>query len=421
MTEGQPKKNSRNASMLIIFMTVFIDLLGFGIIIPLTPYLARHFSASPFQIGFLMSIYSIMQFLFSPFWGGWSDKIGRRPIILLSLLGGAGSYLVFGFATNFWTLVVARGLAGLFGGNISAAHAYIADITTEKDRSKGMGMLGAAFGLGFIFGPLIGGLLGIWGQSLGAEPPFGVSFSAIGAALFCLLNFTFAYFKLGESLDKTKASESHAESSRFKHIWQVMRRPIMGPLILSYLLSGLAMSQMESMLIPYMSDTFGWDMRTSSYGFAYIGVIMVITQGMLIRKMTAKFGDPLTLSAGLILFALSLAAIPMSPTIAAMGVAMTVLAVGNGFIRPPNLSMVSKLSSSDQGMTMGVANSMAALGRIFGPVFGGFCYQHFGKSVPFFSASILVVLGYLVLLPVFAKLPGRKNVDLQVVESKASQ
>ena len=161
----------KDKRLLIIFVTVFIDLVGFGIIIPMNPYLAKAFGASAFEVGLLMSSYSLMQFLFSPVWGQLSDRIGRRPVILISLVGGAASHLGFAFATSFWMLVLARSLAGLFGGNLSAAMAYIADITPEKDRSKGMGLIGAAFGLGFILGPLIGYVFSRVGLQLGDHPP----------------------------------------------------------------------------------------------------------------------------------------------------------------------------------------------------------------------------------------------------------
>src|SRR6185312_15700921 len=189
----------KDKRLLIIFLTVFIDLVGFGIIIPMNPYLAEAFGASPFQVGLLMSVYSLMQFIFSPFWGQLSDRVGRRPVILISLLGGAASHLGFAFATSFWALVLARSLAGLFGGNLSAARAYIADITPEKDRSKGMGLIGAAFGIGFILGPLIGYVFGRVGVHLGTLPPLGESFPALIAAFICFSNFLFAYFALPES------------------------------------------------------------------------------------------------------------------------------------------------------------------------------------------------------------------------------
>ncbi len=392
----------KKSPLVIIFTTVFIDLIGFGIIIPLSPYLARQFNATAVEIGWLMAIYSLTQFLFSPFWGSLSDRIGRRPVILICLAGGFSSYLMFAFATHLSSLFVARALAGAFGGNISTTHAYIADITTKENRSKGMGLLGAAFGLGFIFGPLMGGLLSIVGENFGHLPPFGKSFSSVGAAALCLGNFVFAYFKLPESRNTLHPiSENHSDlkANRLKRIFQELLRPLSGQLMAIFFLSGLAMAQMESMLFPYMSDHFGWDMKLSSYGFAYVGVLMVLTQGYFVRKWMPRFGEERTLMIGLVLFAISLAGIALSQNILFMGIVMTLLAIGNGLMRPPNLGLISQLTPpEDQGLVMGVTNSLSSLGRIFGPILGGVLYQQLSQSSPFWFAAILVGAAVILLM-----------------------
>ncbi len=392
-------------------MTVFIDLVGFGIIIPLSPYLARQFNASAVEIGWLMAIYSLMQFLFSPFWGGLSDRIGRRPVILISLAGSFLSYLLFAFSTNLPALFIARALAGGFGGNISTTHAYIADITTKENRSKGMGMLGAAFGLGFIFGPLMGGFLSIIGEHLGQLPPFGKSFSSVGAAVLCFANLIFAFFKLPESrntLHPSTSAEHNPKVNRLKKIFQEVLRPLTGPLMIIFFLTGLAMAQMESMLFPYMNDRFGWDMKMSSYGFAYVGVLMVLTQGYFVRKWMPRFGEVRTLMIGLVLFSISLAGISMSANILAMGIVMTLLALGTGLMRPPNLGLISQLTSpEEQGLVLGVTNSLSSLGRIIGPLIGGFFYQQIAKNSPFWLASIVVIAAIFLLVFVNKKLSHR--------------
>lgn len=393
--------------LFVIFVTVFIDLVGFGIILPLSPYLAREFQASPLEIGLLMAVYSFFQFLFSPFWGGLSDRIGRRPVILLSLVGGGLSYLLFAFAESLWVLFVARSLAGVFGGNISTAHAYIADVTTPENRSKGMGLLGAAFGLGFIFGPLIGGVLSIVGGKLGSEPPFGPSFPALGAAAICLINAGVAYFVLKESLTAEQKGQARAKRRRFASIGEQIRRPLVGSLIWVFFLSGLAMAQMEAMLFTFMDDRFSWDMHEASYGFAYVGVLMVFTQGVLIRRWMPRFGEPKLLAVGLALFALSLFGIAVSYSIVAMAVVMTVLAIGNGLMRPPNLGMISLMTPpEEQGLALGVTNSLASLGRIIGPVIGGWLYQFGGQGAPFVLAGGLVLLALTLVLSNYARLPS---------------
>jgi MFS family permease len=386
-------QTAAKSPLTVIFFTVFIDLIGFGIIIPLSPYLARQFHASSFEIGLLLAAYSLTQFIFSPIWGGLSDRVGRRPVILISLLGGALSYTLFAFGQTFWILLLARALAGVFGGNISTAHAYIADVTTPENRSKGMGLLGAAFGLGFIVGPMIGAGLGILGQRMGETPPLGSSFSALGAAALCLANFVFAYFVLRESLPPEKRGLK-IKRNRLVELKRQMSRPIAGPLMWVFFLSGLAMAQMETMLFPYMFDRFGWDLRLSSYGFAYIGVLMVFTQGYLVRKWMPKFGESHVLKVGLLMFALSLVALPFSFTISILAVTMTVLAIGNGLMRPPNLGLISLATPPDeQGLTMGVTNSLASLGRIIGPLIGGVAYS-FSQAAPFLVAGGLAALAW---------------------------
>jgi MFS family permease len=396
----------RRSPLVVIFLTVFIDLVGFGIILPISPYLARLFHASPFQVGLLLSVYSLMQFLFSPLWGGLSDRIGRRPVILISLFGGGCSYLLFAFSNTLALLFISRALAGIFGGNISAAQAYIADVTTPAERSKGMGLIGAAFGLGFIFGPLIGGLLGKLGTTLGSTPPLGMSFPALGAAAICLSNFVFAFFVLKESLQK--GSRTQDRSSRFKKISQQLRRPLAGHLIFVFFLSGLAMAQMEAMLFPYVADVFHWSFETASYGFAYVGVLMVIIQGYFIRKWMPKYGERYLLSLGLGLFSLSLFGIAISTTVALMAIVMTILAVGNGLMRPPNLGMISVLTpESEQGVALGVTNSLASLGRIIGPVFGGWFYEHISVHAPFVFAGLLALIAFLMVMRLYKKLPDK--------------
>jgi DHA1 family tetracycline resistance protein-like MFS transporter len=392
MAPGAKSTKSTNSRLLVIFMTVFIDLVGFGIILPLSPYLAREFHATPLQIGLLLSIYSITQFLCSPFWGALSDRIGRRPVILIGLFGGGLSYLLFAFSSTLTLLFVARALAGVFGGNISTAHAYIADVTKPEERSKGMGLIGAAFGLGFIFGPLLGAGLGVLGVRIGSAPPFGMSFSALGAAVLCFANFSLASLVLKESLPPS-ARAPRVRRNRVAEIMRQLRSPVAGSLMIVFFLSGLAMAQMEAMLFPFVADRFGWGLEKSSLGFAYVGVLMVITQGYLIRKWMPRFGERRVLLVGLSGFAVSLALIPFSFTVSLLAITMTVLAVGNGMMRPPNLGLISLASpASEQGAVLGVTNSLSSLGRILGPAAGGWLYEHVSKGAPFWLAAVLAGL-----------------------------
>jgi len=396
--------------LVVIFITVFIDLVGFGVIIPTLPFIARNFGASAAEIGLLMSIYSFMQFLFSPFWGSVSDRIGRRPTILITLIGSALSYFIFAFSNSLWLLFFARGLAGLFGGNISTAHAYIGDVTPPHERSKGMGLIGAAFGLGFVFGPLLGAGLGMIGQRLGDQPPFGISFAALAVGFLCLANCAFAWAALKESLPpeiRARARKKMSREPRFKTIWLQLRRPVAGSLMVVYFLSGLAMAQMEAMLIPYMADRFQWGLEITMYGFAYIGVVMMFTQGLFVRLWMPKFGEPVILFAGLLMFAGSLFGLAAARDVVGIGIAMTFLALGNGLMRPPNLGIISLLTPpEEQGRSMGVTNSLASLGRILGPLLGGYLYESISGEAPFIGAGIVALVALLITASKFGRLPS---------------
>jgi multidrug resistance protein len=270
---GRWHAGMKKSPLAVIFFTVFLDLVGFGIIIPLSPYLAREFGASAFEVGLLMAVYSGMQFLFSPFWGGISDRVGRRPVLLVSIAGTAIAHTLFYFADHLWLLFAARLLAGAFSANISTAMAYIADITPAQDRSRNMGLIGAAFGLGFVLGPAIAGLLA----------HFGENFPALAAAFLSLLNFTLAVFVLDESLSE-QSRRQRPRGSRLRSIAEKMQRPVVGSLLFAQFAIGLAMANMEASLFLYMQDRFGWGVRQSSYGFAYVGICIAFTQGYLVRK-----------------------------------------------------------------------------------------------------------------------------------------
>lgn len=400
-------------SLKIIFFTVFLDLVGFGIILPLIPYLAREFSASPLEIGLLMAIFSFMQFLFSPLWGKLSDRFGRRPIILTSLFGAIFSYVLFAYAQTLPLLFVARGLAGFFAANISAAQAYIADITPKDKRSVGMGLIGAAFGLGFIMGPAIAGLTGPIGQALGDTPPFGIQFSALVAAGLNALNLILAIFMLPETLDRSKVKEQKSVG-RLESFTFIFKQPLLRSLFVIFFLISLSMALMEVMVFPFVQDRFDWDYKLASISFAYVGVVMVITQGYFIRKWIPKFGEKKTLLFGLIAMAVSFAGIGLSYQIIVLALAMTLLAIGNGCMRPPIVGLASVIADEEeQGYVLGVMNSMGAIGRIVGPVIGGWLYQEYSQGAPFFTSSVLAMVSVALFLIIIKTLP-----DPQKIQSK---
>lgn len=400
-------KPATSSAKKIIFLTVFIDLIGFGIYVTLSPFIAKQFQASALEIGWLMSIYSIMQFIFAPIWGRWSDRFGRRPILLISLLGGSLSYLGMAWAQSLWWLFACRAFAGIFAANISTAHAYMADITTEKDRASGMGLIGAAFGIGFILGPTLGSAFGYLGKMWGEAPPFGIYFPSLMAFVITFLNFLWATFSLPETLNLKDNSPLATEPLRW---WRMaLGTRTMNRMIFVFLMVNLAMPLMEVMLFPFVADRFGWGLMESGLGFAGVGIMMALTQGLLVRRIMPIWGERKTLMIGLIGMTVAFALIAVSYDFVMMGIAMTFLAVGNGFVRPSLLAMVSLLASEkDQGVVMGSSQSAASLGRILGPIIGGWLYSHLNMASPFLAASAFTIVGIFILILEYSFLPDQR-------------
>ncbi len=366
--------------LIIVFVTVFIDLLGFGIIIPLMPFYATHFGASAFQVGMLATSFSLMQFLFAPLWGRWSDVIGRRPIILIGLLGSAVSYLTFGLAHSLTLLFVSRCLAGIAGANIPTAQAYIADSTTPENRAKGMGMVGAAFGLGFIFGPALGGFLSQWGY----QAP------ALFAAGLSLLNFLAALVLLPESLPPERRTTARGRS-RVEVFRHAIARPRLPTVLAVFFLIVSAFASFESMFALYSQARFGFDSVTIGFLFAGVGVILAIVQGLLVGRVVRRLGEHRLVPAAIALLAIGLALVWVAGSVPALAFASAVIAVGMGFQSPSMLSVISQLSDpADQGAMLGVSQSLGSLGRIVGPLWGGFVFDRFGHAAPFASAALVM-------------------------------
>jgi len=394
----------KDKRLLIIFVTVFIDLVGFGIIIPMNSYLATSFGATPFRVGLLLSVYSLMQFIFSPIWGQISDRIGRRPVILVSLLGASLAHLGFAFAPTYWGLVLVRALAGVFGGNLSTAMAYIADVTDEKDRSKGMGLIGAAFGLGFVLGPAMGGGFGVIGKMLGDAPPLGMSFPAVIASLICFLNFLGAYKWLPESLKGQPAARP--KSNRFQRIFNAFGTPVLGVLIFLLFINTLALAHVEQNLFLYVQDKFHWSFSKASLGFAYIGIIMVITQGYFIRKFMPKYGERNLLMIGFSLTCIGYVLSGFANEIWTLALGVTALGFGYGLANPSLNGSISLTTGKDvQGSTLGVSQSLSSLARILGPPTGGYLYQRLNPSTPFYVSGGLMILGLAIATVIRARMP----------------
>jgi MFS family permease len=388
---------NRKPSMLVIFLTVFIDLIGFGIVVPLVPLFSRHYGASGWLIGVIIASFSAMQFIFSPIWGRLSDRHGRRPILLISTAGAALSYVLFAIGSGFenhtlalGALLVSRIFAGTCGGNITVAQAYIADITPPADRSKRMGLIGMAFGLGFTFGPAIGLVALLLG---GATAPGWT------AAALCALNFFLAYFILAESL---KPGSGHANSRPHLDQWRhTLTQPKIGLLVLIFFLATFAFSCFESTLPLLVSDNFNlgitMDERMPAMTvmslFVFCGVIGAFIQGGAIGRLVKMFGEPKLIALSLLLTGIALALLPFikgdgplkwsavlhmadGPWIK-MLLVLALLSIGSALTRAPLFGMLSNLApANEQGATIGVAQSAGALARIVGPLFAASLYFH---------------------------------------------
>jgi DHA1 family tetracycline resistance protein-like MFS transporter len=355
----------KRSPLVVIFTTVFIDLVGFGIVIPVLPFYAEgtRFNASPRTVGLLFASYSVMQLIFSPVLGRLSDKYGRRPVLLISIIGTGIGFLILGFATTLWMLFVGRILDGITGGNISTAQAYIADITTKEDRAKGMGLIGAAFGLGFVFGPAIGGILSRWG----VEVPF------LFAAGLCFANALLLYFALPETVTRDHpARESAAGGRGLAQLIKSLGNPRLGFVLIIYFLFIVAFSIMTTSFSLYTMFRFGYDAQHTGYLFAYVGILAVIVQGGLIGRLVKRFGELPLVIVGALLFAGSLFAVPfVGPEkggLLALLIGGGLFSIGNSLSAPSLTSLASKSAGrGDQGSVLGVTQSVASLARAVGP------------------------------------------------------
>jgi DHA1 family tetracycline resistance protein-like MFS transporter len=404
--------NSRSP-LVIIFVTIFIDLVGFGIVIPVLPLYAERYGASESTVGVLLAIYSVMQFIFAPILGKLSDRVGRRPVLLVSLIGTSIGFLIMGFAPRLpaglavlgmapaltW-MFVSRIIDGVSGGNISTAQAYIADVTPPEERSKGMGLIGAAFGLGFIFGPAIGGAMSHiaatkpeWPVLEGLPFFFASALAAANAtALFFLLPESLAPEHRGRSFHRTSILDVVKETGNW-HLKSVMA---------TYFFATLAFAMLTATYALFASERFHFDATHTGYMFTYVGVLGAIIQGGLLGRLVKAFGEKSLAVVGTGIFAASLFALPMSVTVTMLLITSTGVAIGNSLVTPTLNGMASKgVGPAAQGRILGLMASVASLARIFGPLLGGFLLQrdavvatqndHYGRSPYWTSGAIMLI------------------------------
>lgn len=398
---------NRQAAIPVLFLTIFIDILGFGIVFPLLPGYAKELHIKVEYIGILMGSFAFVQFFATSFWGALSDKIGRRPVILISTIISMVAYFVFGFANTFALILLSRILSGFGSGNISAAQAYIADITPPQDRAKKMGIIGAAFGLGFAFGPFLGGII---------QTQLGIEYVGFIASGLCLLNFVLAFFILPESYHDrvvVKYNPIKPFVTAFKNYGILLVMVIN----IVYMISSFMFNVSANLK---WTDKNEFDPLQIGFVFSYIGVCTAITQGLLIGPMVKRFSETRLMFMSIIILAICLITITLvtkEKFIPFELLILALLALGNGMLRPTAMAILSRLTNrNSQGLIMGVFASLSSLSMGIGATVASPLYS-IGWSNPFYlGAAILIfpILLIFVLRGVLSKIPLSKEIPVGV-------
>lgn len=373
--------NVKNKGTLpILFLVMFLVMVGFGIIIPVLPFYAENLGASAFELGLLMAVYSLMQLLFAPMWGRISDRVGRKPIILTGVFGLAISFFLMAISTNLWMLFVARIIGGLLSSaNMPTVMAYVADITTEEDRGKGMGIIGAAVGLGFILGPAIGGIFSKSSLSL----PFFI------AGISSFVTFLLVLFVLKESLSPEEMGKKDKEKIP-------LHKHLSGPIGILYFLQlfvSLSLSGLEATFAYFVAERAGLGAVELGYLFMIMGFAGALVQGGLVGTLTKKLGEGFVIQLGIIISAIGFGLILLIDDFVTSAIFLTIFGIGNGFIRPSVSSLLTKRSNVGHGSTTGLLSSFDSLGRIIGPPLGGWLFA-ISIGLPYISGIILSIIAY---------------------------
>ena len=373
-------------AFLIIFLTVFIDLLGFGLIVPILPNYAKELGASDAEFGLIASVFSLLNFIFTPFLGAYSDRIGRRPIILVSIFMNMIGYIIFAHAFALPLFIFSRVLNGIGSSNISAAQAYIADITSLENRTKMMGMIGAAFGLGFIFGPLFGGLL---------KSAYGIEGVGYAAAALCFVNLISVYFLLPES-NKSLNKEAPIKFVPVNDFITAFTKPVLRELMWLWVIYVLAFAAMQTISALLWKEQYGFDEKHIGYLFGIIGIASVIVQAGLVGRLNKAFGEKKLLVVGSILMIIGLGTVPFVPhenfwSWAVVNICF--IALGNGCLTPSITALVSKITPpEEQGRMLGLSQSVGSISRIIGPAMSGIFYGWY-YALPYLVGAALMVVG----------------------------
>jgi MFS family permease len=399
--DGSPRSRSspviRRSPIFVILLTVFVDLIGFGIIIPLLPFYAEELGASPTILGVLIGSFSLMQFLFAPVLGSLSDRFGRRPILLMSLVGSISGHLLFAVADTLLVLFLSRITAGLAASNLSVAQAYISDVTSSEERAKGMGYIGASFGVGFVIGPVIGGSL----------IAYGFSAPGFAAAAISLVNLLLAYGLLPESLARRMRTPRDVITREIGGFLSGFRRPIIRLLLITFFVVYFAFATIPVAFPLIGIELFGLGPAEMSLVFIFIGAVELLVQGVVFGRIARRIGEEPLLVLGTVLMAVGILLIPLIPELRAFIFLTGLLSTGLSFANPAVPSMISKLSSpSEQGNILGQSRSVASLARVPAPLTGGWMFEQLGSSSPFVASALLMVIGLVLSVEIWLRSRG---------------
>lgn len=367
--------------LVLLFFTAFLIMLGFGMIIPVMPYFAKNLGVNSVMLGTLFASYNIMQFIFAPVWGSVSDRVGRKPLISFGLIGFSITFILFGLAGSYTEMLIYR----ILGGIVSAAAmptvtAMVADLFSTKERAKGMGMIGAGIGLGFVFGPAIGGILGQFG--------FTVPFFAAGGV--ALLTFFLVLFALPETLPKEKRTGARTREQRENPITALFGSALSLLYLILFIVS-FAMAGLETTFALYISDLYKMTEQQLGYMFLVMGFVGALVQGGMIGRMVKKMGESKVLVLGILLYAIGFFAVLAGSGFWSFALILALFGAGGGMIRTTGTAMVSQRTTQGQGVTSGTISSMDSLGRILGPLTGGAVYA-WHPGAPYVIGGILMIL-----------------------------
>ncbi|MBU5210626.1 MULTISPECIES: MFS transporter [Heyndrickxia] len=362
----------------ILFLIMFLVMVGFGIIIPVMPFFAEDMGANPTELGLLMAVYSFMQLISAPIWGRVSDKIGRKPVMMIGILGLSVSFILMAISSQLWMLFIARIIGGLLSSaNMPTTMAYVADITSEEDRGKGMGIIGAATGLGFIFGPAIGGLF----SKTSLNMPFYL------AAASSFITFLLVLFVLKESLSKEKRGQ-HADKK--SSIWSSFSGSLSILYILQWFIS-LSLSGLEASFAYFAAKKAGLDAIDLGYIFMIMGFGSALVQGGLVGRFSKKYGEGTVIQGGIIVSTIGFVLILLVNSFTTAAIFLTIFGLGNGVIRPCVSALLTKKSTAGHGSATGLLSSFDSFGRIIGPPLGGWLFS-ITAGLPYISGAILSIL-----------------------------